>query len=40
MNFAGDNEYLELSEKAIAENLTNKQIKSLITNRRADHHRV
>ncbi len=40
LRFAGDNEYLELSEKAIAENLTNKQIKSLITNRRADHHRV
>ena len=40
LRFAGDNEYLELSEKAIAENLTNKQIKALIKNRRADHNRV
>ncbi len=40
LRFASDNEYLELSEKAIAENLTNKQIKALIKNRRADHDRV
>ena len=40
LRFAGDNEYLELSEKAIAENLTNKQIKALIKNRRADYNRV
>lgn len=40
LRFASDEELIELSEKAVAENLTQNQIKSLIKNWKADYHRV
>lgn len=40
LRFASDEELIELSEKAVAENLTQNQIKSLIKNWKADFHRV
>lgn len=40
LRFASDEELIELSEKAVAENLTQNQIKSLIKNWKADIHRV
>ncbi len=40
LRFADDSEYAELSERAIKENLTSKQIKEAITQWKADHHRI
>lgn len=40
LRFASDSEFLPLVEKAIQENLTNKEIKMLIKNWRADDYRV
>jgi len=40
LRFAPDEEFLELAEKAAAENLSNKDIKQAIVNWRADHHRA
>jgi hypothetical protein len=40
LRFAGDDEYLALIEKAITENLSNKNIKQLIKHWRADNNRV
>ena len=40
LRFADDSEYAELSERAIKENLTNKQIKEAIAQWKADHHRI
>jgi hypothetical protein len=40
LRFASNEEFVELSEKAIKENLTNKQIKQAIQNWKADHHRA
>jgi len=40
LRFASDEEFLELVKKALAENLTNKAIKLLIKNWKADYHRV
>ena len=40
LRFAGDDEWLALMDKAIAENLSAKEIKLAITNWKADHNRV
>jgi len=40
LRFAADEEFVELSQKAVKENLSNKQIKMSIKNWKADHHRV
>ena len=40
LRFASDDEFVALSAKAIAENLSNKEIKGLIKNWKADHDRA
>lgn len=40
LRFAPDSEYLALLDRAIKENLSNKQIKMAIQNWKADHHRL
>jgi hypothetical protein len=40
LRFASDDEFVALTAKAIAENLTNKQIKELIKNWKADNNRA
>jgi len=40
LRFASDDEFIPLVEKALKENLTNKEIKMLIKNWRADDYRV
>lgn len=40
LRFAGDDEYAALSERAIKENMSQKEIKQAIKNWRADHHRI
>ena len=40
LRFAPDSEYLALLDRAIRENLSNKEIKAAIQNWKADHHRV
>jgi hypothetical protein len=40
LRFASDDEFVALTAKAIAENLSNKQIKELIKNWKADHNRA
>jgi hypothetical protein len=40
LRFAGDEEFIALSQKAADENLSPAQIKAAIQNWRADHHRV
>jgi len=40
LRFASDEEWIELMDKAIAENLSSKEIKSAIKNWKADHNRV
>ena len=40
LRFASDEEWIELMEKAIAENLSSKEIKLAIKNWKADHNRV
>lgn len=40
LRFAHDDEFLALADKAVAENLSNKDIKKAIQNWRADHHRA
>ena len=40
LRFASDSEYLALLERAIKENLSNKEIKLAIQNWKADYHRV
>lgn len=40
LRFAGDDEFVALTEKTIAENLSNKEIKSLIKNWKADNYRA
>ena len=40
LRFASDEELIELTEKTVAENLSQNQIKSLIKNWKADFHRV
>lgn len=40
LRFAGDSEYLALLERAVKENLSNKEIKLAIQNWKADYHRV
>ena len=40
LRFAGDDEFVALTAKAIAENLSNKAIKSLIKNWKADNNRA
>ena len=40
LRFADDSEYVSLSEKAISQNLSSKNIKEAIQKWRADHHRI
>jgi len=40
LRFAADEEFLELAEKAVKNNLSPKDIKKAISNWRADHHRA
>jgi len=40
LRFASDDEFVALTAKAIADNLSNKQIKELIKNWKADHNRA
>jgi L-cystine uptake protein TcyP (sodium:dicarboxylate symporter family) len=40
LRFANNNEFLDLAHKAVAENLSPKQIKDAVKNWKADHHRV
>jgi hypothetical protein len=40
LRFAPDSEYLALLDRAIKENLSNKEIKAAIQNWKADHHRL
>ncbi|MGI9138273.1 MAG: DUF6526 family protein [Sediminibacterium sp.] len=40
LRFAPDSEYLNLLNRAIKENLTNKEIKAAIQHWKADHHRL
>jgi hypothetical protein len=40
LRFAGDDEFISLSQQAADENLTASQIKAAIQKWRADHHRV
>jgi hypothetical protein len=40
LRFAGDDEFLQLAQKAANENLSPKEIKMLVKNWRADYHRV
>jgi len=40
LRFASDDEFVTLTAKAVAENLSNKQIKELIKNWKADHNRA
>jgi len=40
LRFASDDEFVALTAKAVAENLSNKQIKELIKNWKADHDRA
>ena len=40
LRFASDDEFVELTKKAVDENLSQKEIKKLIKNWRADHYRV
>ena len=40
LRFAGDNEYAALSERAIKENMSLKDIKQAIQNWLSDHHRI
>ena len=40
LRFASDEEFVDLAQRAVKENLTNKQIKEAIQNWRGDYHRV
>ena len=40
LRFASDKEFVDLTAKAVADNLSNKQIKELIKNWKADHDRA
>ncbi len=40
LRFASDEEFVALTAKAVAENLSNKEIKELIKNWKADHYRA
>ena len=40
LRFADDEEFVELADKALKNNMSNKDIKQAIQNWRADHHRV
>ena len=40
LRFATNNEFVELAHRAVAENMTPKEIKMAIQNWKADHHRV
>ncbi len=40
LRFASDEEFVNLAQRALKENLTNKQIKEAIQNWRGDYHRV
>ncbi|HEY4155010.1 MAG TPA: DUF6526 family protein, partial [Puia sp.] len=40
LRFAPDNEFVELADRALKENLNNSSIKKAIRQWKADHHRV